>query len=253
MKIFLLFVILTLCLFSTSCDLLNIPSQGDQDHTGTEDGNNDNGQTDNGTEEPRISFREDTILLVDGEPFFPIGIYWVYRDAIEELSSYGFNLVYGYPGEIDSIFDDEPASNRITLKSYLDACSTHDVYSIISLHEILESYETGVISFDKITSYIEPYKDHPAVLLYYLYDEPENELPADFVQPEFLEEVHEGLTQFDIPPLTAGTDLMWSRSNSEIPLGMYSAGDRIYFAVEGGATSSMDLTRVTFSIKREGG
>src|SRR5688572_9082883 len=64
------------------------------------------------TQPTRVTIRDDQMLLVNGEPFFPIGLYYTEKEradpsgeALKELRGIGFNSIFAYGepnlGELD--------------------------------------------------------------------------------------------------------------------------------------------------------
>jgi len=69
---------------------------------------------------PKVTLRDDGVALIDGEPFFPIGMYGVMRrefndhdfnKAFDGLAAGGFNVSHSYSETFD--------------QAYLDACAKH--------------------------------------------------------------------------------------------------------------------------------
>ena len=152
---------------------------------------------------PRIYIDDYNRLVVEGEPFFPIGIYWVFKEAIEELAGYGFNLVYPYPWEIDPLYKEYLNYGwGITYGEYLDEAELQGVKTCFFLDEaerqIPIDLQNNTIGYPDLYTMISPYLDHPAFLTYYLMDEPENHIPEPWSDPDYLRELHNQLTAFDI-------------------------------------------------------
>ncbi len=105
----------------------------------------------------RVTFREDQTILVNGKPFFPIGIYYAFEEmddptgqGLEKLKSMGFNTLF--------IIDrDRPVYDRIAAHGFHVWCrppgALHDS------HEILRKFITE-------------FRNHPAILFWEHDDEP---------------------------------------------------------------------------------
>jgi hypothetical protein len=103
---------------------------------------------------PAISI-EGEVMKVDGKPFFPIGIYGV-SDPKAQLAGTAFNLVTG-------------GATSSTGVSYLDACAEAGVYSWVSLTGLMRAHLPW-----QAPDIVSPVVDHPAVIGWYLCDEPDH-------------------------------------------------------------------------------
>ncbi len=103
------------------------------------------------------TLREDGVLLVDGEPFFPILIYHVNPDDYQAVAGAGFNTVQGLP-----------THNLDKLRAMLDAAEQHNVKVIIPLYHNMKVRENLVESVRKTKRF----DAHPAVLAWKIMDEP---------------------------------------------------------------------------------
>lgn len=106
-------------------------------------------------------------LIVDGKPFFPLGLYLgpTEDEHLERIAKGGFNtiLCYGYG------VAKEP-------KAYLDRAQKHGlkvVYSIKDFYEGIRWYpkRKGKTDTDLIREYVARFRDHPAVIAWYTNDE----------------------------------------------------------------------------------
>ncbi|MBI9099462.1 MAG: hypothetical protein JEY91_13345 [Spirochaetaceae bacterium] len=152
----------------------------------------------------RIFIDGENRLIVDDEPFFPIGIYWVKKDAIEEVSKYGFNIVYPFPWEMIPVMENDKWSAfnpQVTMQDYLDEAELWGVKSCFFLDEadryIFQNLYNGTINYSDLKDAITPYLNHRAFLSYYLMDEPENHMNKMWAQPDFLEEMYNQISEFD--------------------------------------------------------
>ncbi|MBP5638837.1 MAG: hypothetical protein J6X55_05140, partial [Victivallales bacterium] len=139
--------------------------------------------------EPRtknvVTLRHDGAVLVDGKPFFPIGMYAVWKrehndfdldKAFKELHEAGFNLAHSY----NATRDDE-------YKEFMDAALRHDVKLFIPGGKGVNSTD-----IDEIISDIANERNHPAVLAWYLSDD-----TAAYISPEKLSEINEAVHDID--------------------------------------------------------
>ena len=152
---------------------------------------------------PRIFIDNHNRLIVEDEPFFPIGIYWVFKDGIAELADYGFNLVFPYPWEIDPVYKEYLNYGMgVAYQEYLDEAEVYGVKTCFFLDEaerqIPIDIENYTIGYPDLFSMISPYLEHPAFLTYYLMDEPENHIPEPWAEPAYLQTLNDQLKAFDI-------------------------------------------------------
>lgn len=108
-------------------------------------------------------------ILVNGEPFFPIGLYHVSAAQYPMLAEAGFNVVQGVgPRDLE-------AFGRA-----LDACAEHGLMMDVPLYADMKVQENMPESLAGIAAYA----DHPAVLCWKIIDEPD-------LNPEMPEQVAE--------------------------------------------------------------
>jgi hypothetical protein len=110
-------------------------------------------------------------LLVNGEPFL------VYAQGIhgykggwwsEDIAAHGFNsVVAGFP---TSASDEELAKNVGAMRSYLDECLTHNLRVILWMSLPQGPYPP---MRDAVIRNMRALRDHPAIVCWYLVDEPE--------------------------------------------------------------------------------
>jgi len=103
---------------------------------------------------PKITLEGD-VLQVNGRPFFPVGMYGV-TDPKAQLAGTAFNLVTG---------DATGSSDR----AYLDSCAEAGVFSWVNLTGLMRSHLPW-----KASEIAAKVKNHPAVLGWYLCDEPDH-------------------------------------------------------------------------------
>jgi hypothetical protein len=119
-------------------------------------------------------------LLVDGEPFFPLGLYWVRAEDLEELRGLHFNCgdyFYKLRGEEIAALMDEAARSGVRI--------------LLELTPFIRGRAEP--DYQAIAAMVERYRRHPALLAWYLVDE-----PADAsVDPALLEGIYRQLRQAD--------------------------------------------------------
>lgn len=108
-------------------------------------------------------------ILVDGEPFFPIGVYHCSPSHYPMLAEAGFNAVQG-----------KGPQNLEAFGAALDACEENGLMMDVPL------YADGQVkaNLEESLAGIEAYADHPAVLCWKIIDEPD-------IRPEITDEVPE--------------------------------------------------------------
>jgi len=119
----------------------------------------------NETPGSRVTFREDGIALIDGEPFFPLG---AYRDPSDELHVFsgleeaGFNVTHSYAFEARSPQTVESA------EAYLRDCHDHGLRVFLGLNR---DWVYGG-DLESIRRWTGELMDEPGLLCWYLMDEP---------------------------------------------------------------------------------
>ncbi len=99
-------------------------------------------------------------VLVDGEPFFAIGIYQANTDDFPMLAEAGFNLVHTYGWEGTATYDHG--------QKWLDAAHQNGLMALVGLYRP----DVKQMSFEGAITRIEKYSDHPALLAWHTMDEP---------------------------------------------------------------------------------
>ena len=169
--------------------------------------------------------------IVDGKPFFPLGMYWsaITTNKLEIYAKGPFNCLMPYAS---------PSS-----KDLMDLCQTHGIKVIYSVKDVFVGTHwtpKGVNTEEDEVRYIEDrvakFKDHPALLAWYLNDElPLTMLPRLAARRDLMERLDPGhpgwvvLYQYDqiqgympsfdvigtdpypIPSRPAGTAATWTR------------------------------------------
>lgn len=105
----------------------------------------------------RVDIRDDNVLLVNGEPFFPIGIYspTPTEAGLAEVAKAGFNLVC------------PPSSSPQEARRFLDLAGRYGLRVWIPIGELLYN-----AMLDKLQELISAVGDHPALLVWESLDEP---------------------------------------------------------------------------------
>jgi len=120
---------------------------------------------------------------LNGEPFFPIGLYVVectngsYANELDEIGESPFNTLMNY-----AMHGCGSAATYHQIRDYLDELSARDLYLIYSLKEYVSTCndvyevcdEPGPLpddSINKITQKVTNHMDHDAVVAWYLNDE----------------------------------------------------------------------------------
>jgi len=103
-----------------------------------------------------VTIGEDNILLVNGKPFFPVGIYHAPTSAYPELKEWGFNSVH-LPGLASS-----------QTEADLDAADSHGLKVLFETSDTLRDNT----NLDEIRTRVMQFREHPAVLVWYPIDEP---------------------------------------------------------------------------------
>ena len=120
--------------------------------------------------------------LVDGKPFFPIGMYWVFADPagwkpgpdrkvdqIKELREAGINALHTYAFEHDNAEDTD--ENAI---AYLDMAQEYGFKVMMGIKR--GWYQGEGLDLRAIAARVNKLKGHPALLCWTLWDEPNFDL-----------------------------------------------------------------------------
>lgn len=100
---------------------------------------------------------EDGTILVDGEPFFPVGAYHVGQSDYPYLGEAGVNAVQG-----------SGTKNAEVLQQELDAAELNGLKLMVPLYNGMKVQENAAMTHEFVTRF----KDHPAVLAWMIMDEP---------------------------------------------------------------------------------
>jgi len=107
-----------------------------------------------------VELRGDKCPLVDGRPFFAVGMYSVGAENLQMLAAAGFNLVhtYGWEGQAGNDWG----------KYWLDAAHQSGLKALVGLYRP----HVKAMQFEGSAKRIEMYRDHPALLAWHTMDEP---------------------------------------------------------------------------------
>jgi hypothetical protein len=113
----------------------------------------------------KVSFRDDRVMLIDGKPFFPIGTYRDPSDRTDDFTGIrqaGFNITHSYDFEHDG-------ATIAKARAYLDAAQAAGVKVFMGIPR--ERFFAR--DWNAIQQWVAALMDHPALLVWYLMDEPE--------------------------------------------------------------------------------
>lgn len=167
----------------------------------------------------RVEIKKNVIYL-NGEPFFPVGIYQCYDPEV--LRDTGFNLMMGH----------ELMSTPVEL---LDACAEAGLMTMFNLTGLLRGHRP-----EKAAEVVEAVKRHPAVLAWYLCDEPDH--ASWNVPPDELALATRLLHRATSQP-TATVVMSWAESSFYRYQGVVDILATDVYPIRGGGRAS-DLTRV---------
>ncbi len=149
-----------------------------------------------------VTLRDDGFVLVDGQPFFPIGAYAVskreannhnFDQAFADLKKAGFNFAHTYQSTRNENF-----------REFLDAAARHGFKLWIASGAGANATHVG----NYLRTVAREYK-HPALLAWYLADD-----TSAHVSPEALTTLHQAIRDLDPFHLTVQADGVGSPENS---------------------------------------
>lgn len=131
------------------------------------------------------------IMLVDGEPYYPIGVFGADADSMQQLADAGFNTTLRWKGyttwpSYDMDLEPDDPANVAAISNWLDAVDAAGMYAYESPVKMAEEQyyhkykdpdwdEKYKIHNEIITpGVLETAATHPAVIGYYSYDEVDN-------------------------------------------------------------------------------
>ena len=112
-------------------------------------------------------------LIVDGLPWFPFGYYCIYpgSDLAEEEAPLGFNMSCAYQSE-------HRPDHFAEIREYLDRCAAVGVKVHYDIREVAQQ-EASDAKWAALKQEVEAFRSHPALLTWYLCDEPDGQgIPA---------------------------------------------------------------------------
>ena len=95
-------------------------------------------------------------LLVDGRPFFPLGVYWARKEDLKDVAANGFNCVHAWL---------RPNADG---KAFLGEAGKQDLRVVLEMSDTLR----GRTDLDLARERVEFVRSDPALLCYYPVDEP---------------------------------------------------------------------------------
>ena len=140
-----------------------------------------------------VRIRDDGTVMVRGKPFFPLAVWAVTPDGIERVSRAGFNTIHWYG------FTYLPLERR---REYLDTAHANGMMVTYSIKKFTTKIGVRPKSFRRdslsdyevagISEHVMGCKDHPALLNWYIADEPTN-----FVEPSKVQQAAELVERLD--------------------------------------------------------
>jgi len=121
-------------------------------------------------QEGEVCFDRNMACLVDGRPFFPFGWFGVRAEALDEFAAKGYNTVGAYLPTGGSLSDEE-------IRVYLDKaqalgikviCRPQPEAAMLRAESLITEREAAAIR-----ALVRKWRGHPAVLAWYMCDEPE--------------------------------------------------------------------------------
>lgn len=151
---------------------------------------------DEGNDTSIVSLRKDGVIIVNSKPFYPIG---TYRDPRDDLTDFrgvqeaGFNMTHSYYFEdLSTIHTGGVALEEdliVTARRYLQAAHNHNLKVFMGLpRKMIKRGDYGAIR-----EYVRALKSEPALLVWYLLDEPS----IHKVSPEVMKKVRSIVAEAD--------------------------------------------------------
>jgi len=112
----------------------------------------------------RVAIRDDGTTMLNGRPFLPIGVFCVPSECYAEVAAAGFNTLLNYRGV---------HKQGKAVKQYLDACARCGLMGIVDVQTFTKCARSGRLEPEGLADLVRRSKDHPALLAYYIADEPE--------------------------------------------------------------------------------
>lgn len=136
--------------------------------------------------EERVYIDEKNRLIVDGKPFFPLGLYLgpTEEEHLKRIADAGFNTILCYGYGVGS-----------TPEAYMERARKYGLKVIYSIKDFYEGTayfpETGKSGLELAKEYVEKLREHPALLAWYINDE----LPISYIPK--LTEMYELIKKLD--------------------------------------------------------
>lgn len=108
----------------------------------------------------------DRCLLVDGKPFFAVGIYQAGVEDFAMLAEAGVNMVHTYGWEGSASYANGQA--------WLDAAEEHGLKAWVGLYRP----DVKAMNWEQTIERVKAHKDHPALLAWHTMDEPDWDTPV---------------------------------------------------------------------------
>jgi hypothetical protein len=136
--------------------------------------------------QPKVYIKDGAKLFKMGAPFFPLGMYDAVvagEDNLSKLASFGFNTVINYTFGHYAYSQGNEAQAIQLARNYLDAAQRHGISVIYNLADLYPGAQhfpqVDKTALEVATEYIVAFREHPALLAWYLADEPQqpNRIP----------------------------------------------------------------------------
>ena len=123
----------------------------------------------------RVVLRDDGVVLLNGKPFLPLGIFCVPNECHGEVAAAGFNTLLNYRGA---------HKQGKEVRTYLDRCAQYGLMGVVDVQTFTKCAKSGRLESDGLADLVRRSEDHPALLAYYIADEPEygKVPPEDYVK-----------------------------------------------------------------------
>jgi len=118
---------------------------------------------------PQVFIDDNLATVVDGQPFFPIGVYHVGESDLPKARSLGFNCYQGWGTSVEQA------------KASLDAGQANGLKVLLEMSSLLR----GQYQPEAFRALVEAVKDHPALLTWYTVDEPDGPQQLDWCRQAY--------------------------------------------------------------------
>lgn len=153
-------------------------------------------QASDGEDSSAVNLREDGVILLNGKPFYPIG---TYRDPRDDLADFrgvleaGFNVTHSYyfedPNTLHAGGKALDEDLIVTARRYLQEAHRHGLKVFMGLpRKMVKRGEFGAIR-----EYVRALKNEPALLVWYLMDEPS----VQKISPMLMKKVRSAVAETD--------------------------------------------------------